>query len=52
MVDNQKKNVGQNSSMDNDASLNKVESLTERRKSILQNKAREKVLLASSKLNW
>ncbi|GKV82585.1 hypothetical protein ACR2Q2_18070 [Pectobacterium versatile] len=52
MVDKQKKPMEQNVPMDNAASLNKVESLVERRKSILQSKAREKVLSASSKLNW
>ncbi|MCA6975238.1 hypothetical protein [Pectobacterium carotovorum] len=52
MVDKQKKPMEKNVPMDNAASLNKVESLVERRKSILQSKAREKVLSASSKLNW
>lgn len=52
MADKQKRPTEQSVPMDNTASLNKVESLVDRRKSILQSKAREKVLSASSKLNW
>ncbi|KEY56481.1 hypothetical protein [Serratia sp. DD3] len=52
MTEQQKKIVDRNESTDNTTSLNNVESLVERRKAISQSKAREKVLLASSKITW
>lgn len=53
MVEQQKKIVGRDESIDNYQSLNnKVENLAERRKAISQTKARQKVLLASSKITW
>lgn len=52
IAEQQHKNAEHSESAENVASLNKVESLVEHRKNISQKKARQKVLLASSKINW
>ncbi|MFC3393398.1 hypothetical protein [Brenneria rubrifaciens] len=53
MAEKQKKIMGHDEPSDNYQSLNnKVENLAERRKAISQAKARQKVLLASSKITW
>lgn len=52
-AEKEKKEVKSNGSTENRAiSNNNVESITERRKNILQAQARKKILSASTKLNW
>lgn len=51
-AEKEEKLVERNESTKPSASFNKVESLTDRKKSLEMNKALQKVLSASSKINW
>lgn len=51
-IDNVKKTVESNSSIEKNVALSKISSLNEKRDSLSQIKAREKVLNASSKIKW
>jgi hypothetical protein len=51
-AEKEEKLVERNESTKSSASFNKVESLTDRKKSLEMDKALQKVLSASSKINW